>query len=39
LRQQMSDAVEPGLFLVVGVHRVPRAHPSVGSGEHKVLCL
>jgi len=32
-RQQMSNAIEPGLFLVVGVHHVPGAHLSVGSGE------
>src|SRR5215470_13299192 len=38
-RQQMSDAIEPGLFLVVGVHHVPRGYLSVGSGEHKVFCL
>ena len=30
----MSNAIEPGLFLVVGVHHVPRAHLSVGSGKH-----
>ena len=24
-RQQMCDAIEPGSFLVVGVHHVPRA--------------
>ena len=38
-RQQMSDAIEPGLFLVVGVHHVPRAYLSVSSSEHKVFCL
>ena len=38
-RQQMCDAIKPGLFLVVGVYHVPRAHLSVGLGEHKVLCL
>src|SRR5689334_9437503 len=38
-RQQMCDAIEPGLFLVVAVHHAPRAHLSVGLGEHKVLCL
>ena len=38
-RQQMCDAIEPGLFLVVGVHHVPRAYLSVGLGEHEVFCL
>jgi len=38
-RQQMCDAIEPSLLLVVGVHYVPRAYFSVGSLEHKVLCL
>jgi hypothetical protein len=37
LLDEVGDAIEPRVLLVVGVHNIPRSLLSIGVGEHRVL--